>query len=97
MDFRGYVDKGWIRPSEPISLPDGTPVTFSRATTRGATGRLRGNGKAGPIGGWKSRPLRDLVREQGSKPLRSLDDLAGDWPPGESIDALLRSVRKGRA
>lgn len=91
MDFKGYVDKGWIKPTEPMTLPDGTPVTFTRAKKSASR-----NGKSKTIKGWKSRPLSELAKDQGTAPLKSLDQLAGDWPQTESIDEFLKSVRKGR-
>ena len=29
MEFKGYVDNGWIKPVQPTGLPDGTPVTIT--------------------------------------------------------------------
>jgi hypothetical protein len=96
MEFKGYVDKGWIKPTEPISLPEGTPVVFSAAKTRASTVRTRKATEQVLIHGWKSQPLADLSRSQGTTPLKSLDQLAGDWPDSNSIDDFLKSVRKGR-
>ncbi|MEK6703804.1 MAG: hypothetical protein AABZ53_16210 [Planctomycetota bacterium] len=91
MDFKGYVDKGWIKPTEPMKLPNGTPVTFTRAKKSASR-----NGKAMKIKGWKSRSLSELTKDQGTAPLKSLDQLAGDWPRNESIEEFLKSVRKVR-
>lgn len=93
MDFKGHVEKGWIRPTKPISLPDGTAVTFKRWT--GSSKTNRSSAGTQPIRNWTSRPLKDLVREQGTVPLR-IGSLAGDWPKGESIDEFIKSLRKGR-
>ena len=92
MDFKGYVDKGWIKPTKPMTLPDGTPVTFTRAKTETRRGE-----RPGRIVGWRSRSVRDLATEQGTKALRSLAQLAGDWPSSNSIDEFLKSVCRGRA
>ncbi|MEK6702707.1 MAG: hypothetical protein AABZ53_10620 [Planctomycetota bacterium] len=96
MDFKGYVDKGWIKPTEPITLPDGTPVTFKRARPQAATNTPSRIEKSKAIRGWRARSLKELASEQGVGPLKSLDQLAGDWPKNESVDEFLRSVRKGR-
>lgn len=96
MEFKGYVDKGWIKPTEPITLPEGTPVVFSPAKARASKAGSRSCTKAELISGWKSRTLTELARTQGTTPLKSLSQLAGDWPKDESIDEFLRSVRKGR-
>jgi hypothetical protein len=89
MSFKGYVDKGWIRPAEPINLPDGTPVTFTRAKSSSRRGQPS-------FRNWKSKSLRTLMKEQGVGPLKSLKQLAGDWPAHESLDEFLAFIRKGR-
>lgn len=97
MNFKGFVDKGWIKPSEPLSLPDGTPVTFTPAKkSRAAASASRRTEKSKRIHGWATKSLKDLTHEQGTVALKGLDQLAGDWPKGDSIDEFLKSVRKGR-
>lgn len=92
MTYKGFVDKGWIKPSEPLGLPDGTPVTFSAAKKARASSTSSGK----TIKGWKSKSLAELAKAQGTGVLKSIGQLSGDWPEEESVDEFLKSVRKGR-
>lgn len=91
MDYRGIVDNGVIRPSEPLELPNGTEVQFHPVQSGGESDIERSNREF-----WASRPLEELLKESGARPIESIDELAVDWPEGDDIDEFLRQVRQGR-
>jgi hypothetical protein len=46
---------------------------------------------------WHQKSIDDLACEQGIQPIRSLDELAGDWPDEDSLHeflGLLREIRR---
>lgn len=45
---------------------------------------------------WANVPLAELAKEQGIEPCVDPSELAGDWPPEESIDDFLSFVREVR-
>ena len=45
---------------------------------------------------WHGKSIDVLATEQGVKPLRSLEDLRGDWPEEDSIDEFLAELRRWR-
>lgn len=92
MDFRGIFNHGVIRPTEPVTLPEGTVVDCHPvATGNGSTS----SGKL-PDGFWTSKSIEQLAKEQKTIPTTSIKDLRGDWPPDESIDDFLEFLSKGR-
>jgi hypothetical protein len=46
---------------------------------------------------WKGATVAELAKMQGARPVRSLDDLWGNfWPENESVDAFIASIRQWR-
>jgi hypothetical protein len=45
---------------------------------------------------WTEKSAVELAREQNVKPIQSADELAGDWPPEDSLDEFLRFIREVR-
>jgi hypothetical protein len=82
MTYRGHIKNGVAVLDESVSLPDGTLVSVQV--------------KSVPSGFWRNKTLDELMREQGVKPIQSLDELAGDWPPEDSVDEFLGLVREVR-
>lgn len=82
MTYRGYIKNGVAVLDAPLNLPDGTPVEVQ---VRRVDADF-----------WQNKTIEELAREQGVKPARTLDDLAGDWPPEDSIDEFLAMVREVR-
>ena len=83
MTVTGTVKHGQIELSEPVNLPDGTEVQVELTPVESSF--------------WANLPAEELARRQNPRPIQSLDDLAGDWPPEDSIDeflALIREVRR---
>jgi hypothetical protein len=83
MTYRGHMKNGVAVLDSPADLPDGTPVRIDVERVGSDF--------------WQNKSLEALAREQGVQPVRSLDELAGDWPHEDSIDeflALLRKVRR---
>jgi len=83
MTYRGHMLNGVAVLDTPADLPDGTPVQIAVERVDSAF--------------WQSKTLEDFAREQGVQPVRSLDELAGDWPEEDSIDELLTLLRKVRS
>ncbi|MEK6703121.1 MAG: hypothetical protein AABZ53_12720 [Planctomycetota bacterium] len=92
MDFRGIFDHGIIRPTEPISLPQGTEVDCRAVSPANGVKPV----DATADGFWARKSIEELAREQQVTPIRSLDDLRGDWPADESIDDFIHSFREDR-
>ncbi|MFI5379239.1 MAG: hypothetical protein ACHRHE_08080 [Tepidisphaerales bacterium] len=82
MTFRGHIRNGVAVLDDPVHLPEGTAVQV----------------EAEPVVSdfWSNKTIEELAREQGVKPIRSLDDLAGDWPAEDSIDEFLAFIRAAR-
>ena len=64
-----------------IEIVDGASI----GTDRGSSG-----------GFWENLTVEQLAERHGSLPPRTLDDLVGDWPEGDSLDEFLRTVRRMR-
>jgi hypothetical protein len=46
---------------------------------------------------WKGATIAELAKMQDARPVRSLDDLWGNfWPENESVDAFIASIRQWR-
>ncbi len=83
MTYRGYMKGGVVVLDAPMAIPDGTPV---RVEIDAALGDF-----------WKNKDIAELAREQGVQPTRSINDLAGNWPPEDSVDEFLALPRTLRA
>jgi hypothetical protein len=99
VEYRGIVDNGVIRPTEPIEFPDGTTVAFHEVTngserlpvSPGATAWQSSDERF-----WRGYSIEQLAQEQGVSPFASLDDLGGEWPQEDDLDEFLRSIREWR-
>lgn len=84
-DIPFVFEDGVLRPEVPIDLPEGT---------RGIA-RIRDSNM--DIVPFDANPtIEDLRKQQGTLPIQSIADLAGDWPEEDSIDEFLEFVRRGR-
>ena len=82
MTYHGHIQNGVAVLDTPVPLPDGTPVRIEIERTDAAF--------------WANKPLAELAREQVRQPSASPADLAGDWPPNDSVDDLMKFVREAR-
>lgn len=82
MSMRARMVNGVAVPELPGAIPDGTLV------------RIEVDNASGDF--WKNHTLEDLAREQGVGPIKSADELAGDWPEEDSIDEFLQLIREVR-
>ncbi len=99
MEFRGIYENGVVRPSEPVSLPDGTEVEFhARDGRNGSASGANGQASVSPVKTWQPRSVEELAAEQGVKPITSIRDLMMDWPEdsADSVDEFLRQLREWR-
>jgi hypothetical protein len=83
MSYRGHMQKGVAVLDTPADLPDGTPVVINVEPRESSF--------------WQNKNVAELAIERGVQPLRSLDELAGDWPVDDSIDEFLTVLRKARS
>lgn len=91
MDFQGIFENGVVRPTEPVSLPQGAKVEF-HAVGEHIESKIERSTQAF----FANRPPDELLRASGVRPLRSVDDLAIDWPPEDDIDDFIRRLREWR-
>jgi len=82
MTMTGKITQGKIELSQPVSLPEGTEVRVEVTPLDSSF--------------WSNLSADELARRQGTLPVKSLDDLAGDWPPEDSIDEFLQLIREVR-
>jgi hypothetical protein len=83
MTYHGHMMNGVAVLDTPVNLPDGTPV------------QIDVEGREGDF--WQNKSVQVLSREQRVQPVGILEELAGDWPEEESVDALLALVREVRS
>ena len=82
MTYRGHIKNGVAVLDTAVKLPDGTPV---QVDVEPANSEF-----------WRGKSVEQLAREQGVRPIRDLDDLAGEWPEDESVDDFLALIRRSR-
>ncbi len=82
MTFRGHIRNGVAVLDTPVALPDGTEV---RVEVERVNSQF-----------WQNASADELVRQQGIKPIQSIDELAGDWPEEDSIEEFLAFIREAR-
>jgi predicted DNA-binding antitoxin AbrB/MazE fold protein len=85
-EFQFVYEHGVLRPEGRLDLPEGA---------RGIAHIREVNGAA--AGFWATPTIDELRRQQGTLPVRRVEELAGDWPADDSLDEFLDSVRRGRA
>ena len=82
MTYRGHIRNGVAVLDTPVALPDGTPVRVEVERINSAF--------------WENKGVGELAREQGVKPIQSLDELADVWPEEDSIDEFIALIRERR-
>lgn len=82
MTYRGHIRNGVAVLDTPVTLPDGTPV------------RIEVDRAASDF--WNGKTVEELAREQGVQPIKSVDELRGEWPEEDSIDEFLGFLREVR-
>jgi len=82
MTYRGHIKNGVAVLDEPAALPDGT--------------RVRVEVDPLPEEFWTNKSVDELAREQSVQPIAHIGDLAGDWPPEDSIEDFLAFLREAR-
>ena len=82
MTYHGHIKNGVAVFDTPAPLPDGTPVRIEIERIDSTF--------------WTNKPLTELAREQGISPCVDPAELAGDWPPDDSIDEFLSFLREVR-
>ena len=82
MTYRGHIKNGVAVLDTPVKLPDGTPVQVDVEPDNSEF--------------WRGKSVEESAREQGVRPIRDLDDLAAEWPEGESVDDFLALIRRSR-
>jgi hypothetical protein len=83
MTYRGHIKNGVAVLDTSVGLPDGTAVRVEVE-------------RADPVF-WQNKTIQQLIDEQGIKPCTNPADLAGDWPPDESVDDFLALIKRSRA
>ena len=83
MTMLGKIEHGRIVLPLPLDFPDGTSIEVDLRPL--------------PTGFWNTPSISDFRRQQKTEALRSVNDLAGDWPDSDSIDDFLVNLREGRA
>ncbi|MBX3315318.1 MAG: antitoxin family protein [Phycisphaeraceae bacterium] len=87
-EFHFVYEDGVLKPEERLDLPEGA---------RGVARIRESQTQNGADSFWDHKSIEDLARTQAVAPVRSIDELVGDWPPEESVDDFLDMVRRGRA
>jgi hypothetical protein len=82
MTFRGHIRNGVAILDTPAALPDGTPVRIEVDRA--------------PSAFWQNKTIEELAREQSIATVTEPSQLAGDWPPEDSIDEFLAFLREAR-
>ena len=82
MTYRAHIKNGVAVLDDAVRLPDGTQV-------RVEVDRVDSDF-------WRNKSAEELAKEQGVKPIKNLDELAGDWPQEDSVDEFMELVRKAR-
>jgi hypothetical protein len=99
MEYTGTFENGVVRPDRPVNLANGTRVEFHAVAANGA-----GQSGAGSPAELRCRfeerkSVADLARDQGVRPIRSVDEFAGPWPdddPADAPDELIKQLREWR-
>jgi hypothetical protein len=83
MIYRGRMMKGVAVLDVPANLPDGTPVKIDVAEQASES--------------WQNTDIEALISKQRVDVVRSLEELAGDWPAEDSVEELIALVREARS
>ena len=82
MTYRAHIKNGAAVLDGRVKLPDGTPVQVGVEPLDSAF--------------WHGQSIQELARQQQVQSCENLDDLAGEWPDGESVDEFLALIRRSR-
>jgi hypothetical protein len=82
MTYRGHIRNGVAIIDAAVTLPEGTPVRIEVEQSLSDF--------------WDNKSAAELAREQGISPIRTAEDLAGEWPDDDSVDDFLSLVREAR-
>lgn len=82
MIYRGRMLNGVAVPDVPANVPDGTLVEIDVSEQ--------------PSEFWQNRDVESLRLEQQVSAVRSLEELAGDWPEEDSVEDFAAFVREAR-
>ncbi len=82
MTLSGQMQNGVAVPDAHVEIPDGTPVQIEVLPAARSF--------------WRNKTVAELAKEQGVGPISNIEELAGDWPPDESIDDFLNLIREIR-
>jgi len=83
MSLHGHIENGVVVFSEPVSLPNGTPVRVEAIASA-------------PIDFWKGATLEELALQQGVAAPNVDDDVGGGWPEDELDDGFEDEVVRWR-
>jgi len=83
----GIIKNGHVVLDQQSALAEGTRVTVEPAA---------GESRLDSGSFWKKRTLQEIIEEQGTKPVRSVDDFRGGWPPEEINDGFEEWYRQQR-
>ncbi|MCI0631874.1 MAG: hypothetical protein L0Y44_14610 [Phycisphaerales bacterium] len=83
----GTIKNGTVVLDQRHGLPEGTRVSVEPVNQSSPPG-------SGDF--WRKKTLQEIMDEQGIKPIRSIDDLAGGWPEDELDDGFEEQVRRWR-
>lgn len=84
-EFHFVFEQGVLKPEDAIDLPEGA---------RGIARIRETNGEAADF--WAKPSIDQLRKEQGTLPVRRIEDLAGDWPEEDPINEFLDNLERGR-
>lgn len=82
MTYRGHIKNGVAVLDSTVKLPDGTPVQVGVQPLDATF--------------WHGQNIEELARKQNVKPCQNRDELAGEWPDGESVDDFLTLIHRSR-
>jgi hypothetical protein len=94
MTYRGHVKNGVILIDDPVCLADGTQVSV--CPVEGAPAGQPAADERPDSAFWQGLGVSELAEQQHVPSLRSLEDLAGDWPEDESLDEFFDSLHRDR-
>jgi hypothetical protein len=73
MSLHGHIENGVVVFTEPVPLPNGTPVRVEAIV-------------AAPVDFWKGATLEELAAQQGVAAPKGDDVISGGWPEDELDD-----------
>jgi hypothetical protein len=93
MSVSGHVENGVVVFDGGSPLPEGTKVTIAPVQPDVAR-QPEAHGHDSSF--WTNKTVDELAWQQRVTPVRSVEELAGDWPPEDSHDDFLTFIREAR-